>query len=66
MSKQRETQILAAIRKSEPEKKRVTFFISVESKGALAAWCKKNNVTESSAVEKMIRATTPAQYYRKK
>lgn len=55
--------ILAAIRKSEPKKKRVTFFITEEGKEALARWCEKNDIAESSAIEAMIRATVPSRYF---
>lgn len=58
-----EDQVLAAIRKNEPKKKRVNFFISEVAKKALARWCEKNDVSESSAIEHMIRATVPDRYF---
>jgi hypothetical protein len=61
----KEEQILAAVRRAELKKKRVTFFITEESKYALADWCEKNDIAESSAIEAMIRATVPARYFRK-
>lgn len=64
MNTQKESQILAAIRKSEPKKKRVTFFISANAKSGLAAWCEKHGVTESSAIEEMIRATVPEKFFK--
>ena len=60
----KESQVLAAIRKSEPKKKRVTFFISEEAKEALASWSDKNEVTESAAIEQMIRTTLPDRYFK--
>jgi hypothetical protein len=64
MNGTKETQILTAIRQAEPKKRRVTFFISEVGKEALAAWCEKNGVSESSAIEQMIRATVPARYFK--
>ncbi len=64
MNESKETQVLAAIRKSDPKKKRVNFFISESSKAALGAWSKKNNVSESSAVEQMIRTTIPVRFFK--
>ncbi len=46
--------ILNKIRSLRPKKKKVTFSISEVSKQSLALWCKKNNVTESDAVEALI------------
>jgi hypothetical protein len=62
----KEEQILAAIHRAEPKKKRVTFFITEEGKGALAKWCEKNDIAESSAIEAMIRATVPSNYFKEK
>jgi hypothetical protein len=64
MSEQKAAQVLAAIRKSEPQKKRVTFFVSIESKAALAAWCKQNGVSESAAIDELIRATVPPRFFK--
>jgi hypothetical protein len=64
MNKSKASRLLAAIRRSELQKKRVTFFITEESKEALAAWCKKNGVSESSAIEGLIRETVPKVYFR--
>jgi Replication regulatory protein RepB. len=61
----KEDQILTALRKAEPKKKRVTFFITEKSKDALASWCEKHDVTESGAIEEMIRATVPERYFKK-
>lgn len=60
----KEQEVLTAIKKADPPKKRVTFFISEESKAALASWCEKNGVTESSAIEQMVRATVPSRYFK--
>jgi replication regulatory protein RepB len=65
MNSSKETQILTAIRNSEPKKKRVTFFITEQAKDALATWCEKHDVTESGAIEEMIRATIPEKFFRK-
>ena len=62
MNGTKEFQVLTAIRKAEPKKKRVNFFISAVAKEALAAWCEKNDVSESSAIEQMIRTTVPARF----
>jgi len=64
MAKDRENQILTAIKKAEPLKKRVNFFISVSAKEALAAWCEQHEVSESSAIEQMIRETVPDRYFK--
>ncbi|MBS1983805.1 MAG: hypothetical protein JST16_06510 [Bdellovibrionales bacterium] len=64
MSRLKEARVLSEIRKAEPKKKRVNFFISEAAKSALAIWCKKNKVTESSAIEQMIRTTVPAQFFK--
>ena len=55
----REKQVLDALRKSSTKKKRVTFFIAESIKEALAAWCRQHEVTESGAIEEMIKATIP-------
>ncbi|MDR3606245.1 MAG: hypothetical protein P4M08_02565 [Oligoflexia bacterium] len=55
MSTPTQNQILTAIHKADPKKKRVSFFITVEAKEALARWCKSRDVTESGAIEEMIR-----------
>lgn len=60
----KEAQVLSAIRKSDPKKKRVTFFISKEVKNILAIWCNKNDVTESAAIEQMICSTIPGYYFK--
>jgi hypothetical protein len=55
---------LATIRKPEsPEKMRVTFFITKSSKAALKAWCLANKVSESGAVDLIIKTTVPKQYF---
>lgn len=64
MSISRESQVLTAIRKSEPKKKRVTFFITLNAKAGLASWCEKNGVTESAAIDEMIRATIPRKFFK--
>jgi hypothetical protein len=64
MTTSKEAQVLKALQKLEPMKKRVTFFISEQSKSALATWCKKHGFTESGAVEEMIRATVPTQFFK--
>jgi hypothetical protein len=64
MNGKKETQVLAAIRKAEPQKKRVNFFISLTAKEALAVWCGKNGVSESSAIEQMIRVTVPMRFFK--
>ncbi len=64
MKDSKETRILAAIQKAEPKKKRVNFFITEAAKEALAAWCEKNDVSESSAIEHMIRETVPTRYFK--
>lgn len=56
--------ILAAVRRSEPKKKRVTFFISETTKAALAKWCQQNAITESSAIEEMIKDTVPSRFFK--
>lgn len=53
-----------AVRRSEPDKKRYTFFLSVEAKAALAEWCNKNGISESEAIDAMIRATVPSKYFK--
>ena len=63
-SSQKEDQVLAAVRKAEPKKKRVTFFIAESTKGALAAWCRENKITESGAIDEMIKATVPARFFK--
>jgi hypothetical protein len=60
----KEAQILDAIRKGEPTKKRVTFFITERSKSALSEWCRQHEVSESSAIEEMIKATVPARFFK--
>jgi len=62
----KEQQILEAIKRLERKKKRVTFFISETGKDALAEWCKKNGITESGAVEEMIRTTVPSRFFKEK
>jgi len=62
----KEDLILSAVRKAEPRKKRVTFFISEISKTALAQWCNEHEITESSAIEEMIKATVPTRYFEKR
>jgi len=64
MDAKKEAQVLSAIRKAEPKKKRVNFFISETGKEALATWCEKNGVSESSAIEAMIRATVPSRFFK--
>lgn len=59
----KESDILSAIKRADPKKKRVNFFISEVAKSALAKWCERNNVSESSAIEQMIRATVPVRYF---
>jgi hypothetical protein len=66
MKQTKEDQILAAVRKAEPKKKRVTFFIAESTKSALAAWCRDNEITESSAIEEMIKATVPSRYFERR
>ena len=66
MKQTKETQILAAIRKTDPKKKRVTFFIAERTKHALANWCHENEITESGAIEEMIKATVPTKYFKEK
>jgi hypothetical protein len=65
MNEQKASQVLAAIRRAEPNKKRVTFFISIEAKSALAAWCRENGVSESGAVEEMIRSIIPGRHFKR-
>lgn len=65
MNHQKEKLVLNAIRKAEPKKKRVTFFITEQAKDALADWCKRHDVTESGAIEEMIRATVPERFFKK-
>lgn len=63
MSDTKENRVIAAIRKAEPDKMRVNFFVTIEAKKALAAWCKKYGFTESSAIEAMIRDTVPVRHF---
>jgi hypothetical protein len=63
MDPKKEAQILAAVRRAELKKKRVTFFITEESKDALAAWCREKGVTESGTIEQMIKATVPVRFF---
>lgn len=65
MNQSKESQVLNAIRRAEPKKKRVTFFITEQAKDALANWCEKHDVTESGAIEEMIRSTVPERYFKK-
>ena len=65
MNELREKQVLAAVRSVERKKKRVTFFITEDSKAALARWCHEHDVTESGTVEEMIKATIPAKYFKR-
>jgi hypothetical protein len=61
-----ENQVLTALRNPKTlKKKRVTFFITEDVKASLAWWCKDNDVSESGAIEEMIRATVPARYFKK-
>ena len=60
----KEGEILAAVRNAEPKKKRVNFFITTQAKGALAAWCREHDISESSAIEQMIRAAVPPKFFR--
>ena len=64
MAKEKAEQVLRAARRAEPKKKRVTFFISKAGKDALAAWCAQNGISESGAVEQMIRLTVPIRYFK--
>lgn len=66
MKEKKEEILLAAIKKSELKKKRVTFFLTEEAKLALATWCKSHDVTESGAVEEMIRSTLPEKYFQER
>lgn len=59
MNDLKETKVLVAIRRANPKKKRVNFFISEAAKTGLSRWCKKNGVSESAAIEMMIRETVP-------
>lgn len=65
MANEKESVVLARIKKANPVKKRVTFFISEFAKDALASWCEKHGVTESGAIEEMIRATIPEKFFKK-
>ena len=58
-----EKQVLAELKRSKPQKKRVTFFISEDAKEALASWCQEQKVKESPAIEEMIRAMVPERYF---
>ncbi len=64
MNKTKASQVIAAIKRSEPHKKRVTFFVSVEAKTALAEWCKHNGVSESSVIDELIRVTVPPRFFK--
>jgi hypothetical protein len=64
MKKSKGSQILMAVRKSEPKKKRVTFFVAETTKDSLAIWCHEHEITESGAIEGMIRATVPLRYFK--
>lgn len=66
MKENKEQQILESIKRSDPPKKRVTFFITENSKSALANWCKKHSVSESSAIDEMIKASVPDKYFKEK
>jgi hypothetical protein len=66
MKRPSEIQILSAVRKRDPKKKRVTFFISKMSKYGLATWCQEKGVTESGTIEEMIRAVVPSRYFKEK
>jgi hypothetical protein len=60
-----ENDVLAAVKRAEPKKKRVNFFITVQAKEALASWCSDNGeISESSAIEQMIRAVVPTRYFK--
>lgn len=61
----REHRVLAALKKSHPKKKRVTFFLTEKSKAALALWCAKHEVSESGAIEEMIKATVPERFFKR-
>lgn len=62
----KEAEILLAVRNADRKKKRVTFFISDMAKAALAAWCKQHDITESGAIEQMIRSTVPEKYFKER
>lgn len=64
MKNKKEALILNSVRKQDPPKKRVTFFISIESKNAFKRWCEKNAVTESGAVEALIRDVVPQSFFK--
>ena len=64
MNNTKELQVLEALKKSEPKKKRVTFFITEEAKEALASWCDKHDVTESGTIEELIRSTLPSKFFK--
>jgi len=64
MSASKAETILKEVRRSEPDKKRYTFFLSVDAKAALAEWCNKNGVSESGAIDAMIKATVPSKYFK--
>lgn len=60
----KEQNILEAVRKANPKKIRVTFFVTEDAKTALADWCHEKAITESAAVEAMIRATVPSRFFK--
>jgi len=60
----KEQTVLDAARKANPKKIRVTFFVTEEAKTALAAWSHEKAITESAAVEAMIRTTVPARFFK--
>ena len=66
MKSVKESQVLDATRRANPKKKRVTFFIAEATKDALADWCGDNQITESGAIEEMIKATVPTRYFKER
>lgn len=63
--KELESKVLAELKRSkEPKKKRVTFFLNIEVKDALARWCEDKEVPESRAIEEMIKAVVPGKYFK--
>ena len=51
--------------RNKPTKKRVTFFLDIKVKEALAAWCAENDISESAAVEGMLEEMIPKHFLKK-